>query len=117
LRPDTSTRRRTETLSGSWRRLLGGIETVERRYVVSDSSTGWAVGDEDGLFIAANCPAHVLRTIQAHRKIIAMHRGDHECSQMGSDGEIDAFSYVMADETCSTLAAVASIYFPEGTEP
>lgn len=58
----------------------------------------------------------LLRTIQAHRKIIELHEGSHECSQYRGD-DIDRCTWVLDDETCSTLAAVASIYFPEGTEP
>jgi hypothetical protein len=58
-------------------------------------------------------PAHVLRTIQAHRQIVELHEGSHECSQYDHNGDVDRCTWVHEGDICSTLAAVASIYFPE----
>lgn len=65
-----------------------------------------------GQHIAANDPAHVLRTIQAHRKIVEIHY-----SAWSAAGDIcfacDDGSGVEATWPCATLRALASIYFPE----
>jgi hypothetical protein len=81
--------------------------------------------------IAANDPAHVLRTIQAHRKIIERHKPrplmnndgvrvvEMQCSACVAVDEIDWFNDEIAYESfpCDDVLALASIYFPEGTEP
>jgi hypothetical protein len=94
-------------------RLHGGITSVDRWYVVIDSSTGNAVGDEDGRFIAANDPGVVLRTIQAHRKVLER----CEIALIARDAAVDT---PLAGATRMALRLerehlelVASIYFPE----
>jgi len=75
-------------------------------------------GAPDCRFVAANDPAHVLRTIQAHRQILDAHP-----LAVYTDEE-PGYAQVLNDHLCPgsqtpclTIRALASIYFPEGTEP
>lgn len=64
---------------------------------------------EQAEHIAANDPAHVLRTIQAHRKIIDLLPAVAEVEERDEDehGPLDV------RPSAELLAALASIYFPE----
>lgn len=53
-------------------------------------------------------PARVLAEVQAKRRIIDLHEGDHECSTYDHNGEIDNCTWVIGD--CSTLRLLASVY-------
>lgn len=59
--------------------------------------------------IALNDPAHVLRTVRAHREIVELHGRAHECSQFVGD-DVDTCTWVLEDEACSTLRSLAAIY-------
>jgi hypothetical protein len=67
---------------------------------------------------AAFDPAHVLRTIQAHRQLVDEHDGtdfpfDPEGSAHGSYSWTPHCVGCGQEEPCSTLRALASIYFLE----
>lgn len=72
------------------------------------ASTQGACAAEDARFIAANDPATVLRTIQAHRKIL------DRCSQVLSKAPKYVEDWAV-DELLAELIMrdLASIYFPE----
>jgi hypothetical protein len=72
---------------------------------------------EQAAHIAEHDPAHVLRTIQAHRKIVER----YETAVIARDAAVDT---PLAGATRMALRLerehlelVASIYFPEGTGP
>ncbi len=89
------------------------------------------LGDEIADHIALNDPAHVLRTVAAHRNVALLHGGVHDCREFISgvypdDWPADApygtagerWSHVStehfdADEPCPTLRGIASIYLPD----
>ncbi len=62
-------------------------------------------------------PAHVLRTIQAHRRILERHSNpEYMCPRVDEEGVY--FDWAGGGESlCDDVRDVASIYFPEGTEP
>lgn len=74
---------------------------------ICDEGVEWHSGDFDA-------PAHVLRSVAAHRKILDRHAprtnilGLHCAYCSGADWQLDW--------PCDDLLDVASIYFPEGTE-
>lgn len=83
----------------------------------------WPSG-HDASFIAINDPAHVLRTIQAHRTILARHiprSFEHTgatavwCMACVAIDEINWFDDEIAYQLfpCDDVRALASIYFPE----
>ena len=66
---------------------------------------------EDARFIAANSPDVVLRRIASDRKILKLHGGAHECSSYDAmSREIDAYHFVLAGETCTTVWMLAESY-------
>lgn len=46
----------------------------------------------------------VLRMVEAHRKIAALHAGEHECPMD------NGYTYVLASEACETLKLLAQAY-------
>lgn len=61
----------------------------------------------NAVFIAANDPAHVLRTVAAHRKILDRHARGHWC--VGS-GRVGRMWWPNGD--CEDVRDLASIYLP-----
>lgn len=87
----------------------------------AERAPGWQpmITPEEIKHIAANDPAHVLRTVAAHRKILDRHAPVElertvceVCSSRTWDDEELIGTY-----PCVDVLALASIYFPEGTEP
>jgi uncharacterized protein DUF6221 len=138
------------------RQRLADLETVARAAIERSGTADWAAnpygnvmpadprgndwlavapyaGDlgDVGVHIAAHDPAHVLRTIQAHRRLLDRHSPrplmnndgvrvvEMQCSACVAVDEIDWFNDEIAYETypCDDVRDLASIYFPEGTEP
>lgn len=69
--------------------------------------------------IALNDPARILAMAAAHRKILHLHDRDHECAVFSdgnphraplSEGEVDAYRYVLQTEPCSTVLLLAAAY-------
>ena len=73
---------------------------------------------QNAIFIAANNPAVVLRTIQAHRDILDEFTGaaewDAELRAQGKHAEAELYNRY-AGAMLVAVRALASIYFPEGT--
>ncbi|TBL44259.1 hypothetical protein EYA84_02115 [Verrucosispora sp. SN26_14.1] len=58
-------------------------------------------------------PARVLRRVTAQRRILDLHTGAHECSTLvyrQGVPEVDAFSYVLETEHCTTVLLLAAEY-------
>lgn len=98
------------------REALAEHERIAR--LVHPADAAWIPGTSvfDALAAVADPPL-MLRTIQAHRKILARHRldddapaGDPFCSWCGRLHQADSPDY-----PCDDLRDLASIYFPEGT--
>ena len=58
-------------------------------------------------------PASVLRMVAAHRKILDLHAGTHECPALDHHGKVDGFALAL-DGDCLTIHTLAEGY---GIEP
>jgi hypothetical protein len=66
----------------------------------------------DGLHLQTHDPAHVLRTIQAHRKIIDRHK-PCRCGEQDEGGACRTCGHCSKYVPCPDVRDLASIYFPE----
>jgi hypothetical protein len=92
--------------SGVWRVSGGGLASGS--YLLLSPYSAQSLGSRPLEHMAANDPAHVLRIIQAHRKIT----DEHEIVEMNLP-PFDLLCVRCHEALCPTLAALASIYFPE----
>lgn len=87
--------------------MLGQLTNDEvDRDLVGGALFAWA---PDPMPIVLN-RARLLAECAAKRRIIALHRPGHECSQYDHNGDIDWCSYVHEFENCSTLRLLAEPY-------
>lgn len=78
---------------------------------------GWVEGERDADHIARHDPARVLAEVDAKRRVLDLHAGDHECSTIRHgvdwDGqsveEIDSCTWVLGGD-CSTVRLLALPY-------
>jgi hypothetical protein len=66
---------------------------------------------QNAIFIATNHPAHVLRTIRAHRKIVDRHGKGHWC--ISADGGYGRMWWPSVAGSCEDVRDVAAIYLPD----
>lgn len=104
------------------RAALDRAEEIARATEVSDGPDQWwsandlgaHVDEADTTFIVANGPAHVLRTVAAHRKILARH---HTGGQSPWTGDMTRRCVTCFQGfPCESVRDLASIYFPEAPD-
>ena len=98
-----------------------GVQRKPERFVYGDSAAviageNWTHTDDmvcnadddvdNATHIAANDPAHVLRMVTAHRKLLGLHEGEHECPS----GPETYRAYVLDGESCDTVKFLAEAY-------
>lgn len=78
----------------------------------------WRQRPENAAFMAANGPDVVLRSVAAHRKILDRHAPRETSDGAACTACLVTWHYEIDNEPwpCSDVRALASIYFPEGTE-
>jgi hypothetical protein len=106
------------------RSALDEAERIASAVILNDHEPWWTgddlgahVDEHDSAFIVANGPAVVLRTIQAHRKIVDAHPpqedqgwdpGPDLCYTCRYDNGLDRYAY-----PCPTVLSIAAIYLPD----
>lgn len=79
-----------------------------QHHVVSGSEE---VEPVPALHIQMHDPAHVLRTIQAHRKIVDRHGKGHWC--ISADGGYGRMWWPSVAGSCEDVRGIAAIYLPD----
>jgi hypothetical protein len=85
----------------------GSVEDETGDIVVYDEGSP---SEAQAAHIARHDPARVLREVEAKRRIVDLHAGPHECSTYDHRGDVDACTWVIEPEECSTLRLLASVY-------
>lgn len=92
---------------GRWREACSGV--------IDTGAPGieWLIPTADSAlsrFIVEQDPDRVLSEALAKRRIVTLHRGDHECSSYNTSiGEDDGCAWIV-NGGCSTLYAIARVY-------
>lgn len=93
-------------------RIAREAAAVDGIAVWSEKREGIFLGWELGAHVHRHDPAAILRKVEGARKILALHRSNHECQQLHGDENIDL--WVDKDEVCPTVLALAEMF---GVEP
>lgn len=55
------------------------------------------------------CPERVFQEVEVKRRIVELHKGDHQCSTYNHHGDIDSYALAL-DGDCSTMRLLALPY-------
>lgn len=103
---------RLRTAIGEDERLALPVSHGGNWNVTITGDPGWGIEGDRRMVahIARHDPARVLAMVAAHREILELHDGSHECSVFDHNGDVDSCAWVPKGGVCSTLRALAKGY-------